>query len=98
MEFEEEVHLYGTTHYTPDKSFKEIPAHLKLGLTNINPVEIREAKYLKEFVQVHSEINCFLDIERFGLDRTRLCISLYIDDDGTCTLFTCVLQISKYIT
>lgn len=96
MKFEEEVHLYGTPHYTPDKSFKEIPVHLKLGLTNINPVEIREAKYLKEFLQVHSEINCFLDVDSFGFDCTHLCISLNIDDDGTCTLFTRVNKNRNY--
>lgn len=88
MEFEEEVHLYGSTHYIPDKSLRKIPAHLKLGLTNIDPNEIHGAKYLKELLQVHSEIDCFLDIDRFGIDCTHLCISLYIDDDGDCTLFT----------
>lgn len=89
MEFKQEVHLYGSMPHKPDKSFKEIPTHIKIGLTNIDPAEIHEVKYLKkELFQLHSEINCFLDINSFGIYCTHLCISLYIDVDGACTLFT----------
>lgn len=89
MKLEELIHIYG--HFCSNGSFRESRPKIKIGLTNTDPEEIREAVHQKKYyVRGLEEIKCFSD------DTTDF-FHIYICLCSNATLSICVNGFPEYI-
>lgn len=90
MKVQEKIHIYGFSY--SNASFRESRPTIKIGLTNTDPEEIREAVHQKKYyVRGLKEIKCFSD----G-DQTTDFFHIYICLCHNATVSICVNGLQEY--